>query len=79
MVMTFSDRARRSGVFDDRRRVQERQWLRHLVREQLEEKFGRHPRVAELLPALEAAVESGEVPAVTAARQLLAAFTDQSD
>ena len=79
MVTTFSDRARRSGVLEERRRVQERQWMRHLVREQLEEKFGRHSRVAELLPALEAAVERGEVPAVTAARRLLAAFFDPID
>ena len=79
MVETFIDRARRSGVLDDRRRVQERQWMRHLVREQLEEKFGRHPRVAELLPELEAAVERGEVPAVTAARRLLAAFVDRTE
>jgi len=79
MVETFIDRTRRSGVLDDRRRVQERQWMRHLVREQLEEKFGRHPRVAELLPELEAAVERGEVPAVTAARRLLAAFVDRTE
>jgi LAO/AO transport system kinase len=74
VVETFMDRARASGALEERRRAQERQWVRQLVREQLEERFRRDPRVASLLPELEAAVERGEVPAVTAARRLLEAF-----
>ena len=70
------DPAAVSGVLEERRRDQERQWVWQLVREQLEERFRRDPRVATLLPELEAAVACGEVPAVTAARRLLAAFDD---
>ena len=65
-----------SAVLEERRRDQERQWVWQLVREQLEDRFRHDPRVATLLPELEAAVARGEVPAVTAARRLLDAFDD---
>ncbi len=74
VVERFMELARRDGVLEQRRRAQERHWLRQLVRDQLEEMFLRHPRIAELLPELEAAVERGEVPAVSAARRLLETF-----
>jgi len=76
VVETFMARTADSGVLAERRRRQERQWVRQLVREQLEERFLRHAGVAALLPGLEAAVERGEVPAVTAARRLLDTYED---
>lgn len=77
VVETFMERTAQSGVLAERRRQQERQWVRQLVREQLEERFLRHPGVAASLPGLEAAVERGEVPAVTAARQLLDLYEER--
>lgn len=74
VVETFVFRARRSGVLETRRQAQEQQWVRQLVRDQLEQRFLAHERVRELLPRLEAAVARGEVPAVAAARQLLDTF-----
>ncbi|HOX25456.1 MAG TPA: methylmalonyl Co-A mutase-associated GTPase MeaB [Candidatus Krumholzibacteria bacterium] len=74
VVETFLDRTRQSGGLEERRRRQERQWVRQLVRDRLEEVFLGHPEVARLLPGLETAVERGEIPAVTAARRLLDAF-----
>lgn len=79
MVEEFMDHARRSGVLTDRRRQQERQWLRQLVRDQLEARFQQHPAVRALLPELEEAVASGEVPVVAAARRLLRAFAATVD
>ncbi len=76
MVQTFMARGRERGVIQARRSRQERHWVHQLVRDQLVERFSQHPRVRELLPGLERAVEAGEVPAVTAARQLLAAFAE---
>lgn len=74
VVEAFVDRARASGVLDDRRRQQECQWLRQLVRDQLHARFQQHPAVQALLPDLEEAVASGRVPVVAAARRLLQAF-----
>ena len=77
VVESFMALAHESGVLERRRRRQERQWVRQLVREQLEEMFMRHADIKEMLPRLEAAVERGELPAVTAARQLLEAFGER--
>ncbi len=79
VVEAFMDRGRTGGSLAERRRQQERQWVRQLVRDQLEEMFLRHPAVAAQLDDLEAAVERGEVPAVTAARRLLDAFGAPAD
>ncbi|MBD3221317.1 methylmalonyl Co-A mutase-associated GTPase MeaB, partial [bacterium] len=75
VVETFMDRARERGILERRRREQEQHWMRQLVREQLEARFLENPRVQALRPHLEQAVADGEVPAVTAARRLLDAFT----
>ena len=74
LIESFLEQARDSGALDARRRWQERQWLRQLVREQLEARFLEHAVIKRLLPDLEAAVESGQLPAVAAARRLLDAF-----
>ena len=73
-VETFMEQARTTGVLDARRRTQERQWLRQLLREQLEVRFLTDAAIQQLLPGLEAAVERGEMTAAAAARQLLDAF-----
>jgi len=72
VVETFVAQARRSGGLAERRRRQERQWVRQLVRDRLEEVFLGQAEVARLLPELEAAVERGEIAAVSAAQRLLA-------
>ncbi|MDY0109695.1 MAG: methylmalonyl Co-A mutase-associated GTPase MeaB [Candidatus Krumholzibacteria bacterium] len=74
VIETFMARARQSGALAARRRGQERQWLRQLVRDQLEQRFLNHAGVGALLPELERAVADGDVSAVAAARRLLAAF-----
>jgi len=79
VVEVFMDRARSSGALLARRQQQESQWMRQLVRDQLEERFLRHAAVQALLPELEAAVARGEVPAVSAARRLLSAFAAPAD
>lgn len=74
VVETFGDLTWRSGVFERRRRDQERDWIHTLVGEQLREMFQRHPEVQRLLPELEEAVMAGKLPATSAARALLEAF-----
>lgn len=73
-VERFAALTRASGVWQRRRRRQERDWVHALVAEHLRESFLAHPEVARLLPELERAVMDGELPATTAARRLLEAF-----
>jgi len=73
-IQRFVDSTRASGVFAQRRREQERAWMRTLVEEALRERFLREARVQALLPDLEAAVMEGRIPAASAAQALLQAF-----
>jgi len=74
MVQGFLEHTRGRHLFEQRRRDQERAWMRAMVEEQLRERFFSQPRVRELLPELEAAVVAGRLPAATAAARLLKAF-----
>ena len=64
-----------SGVFKRRRQTQETEWVDALVREGLAEMFAADPRVQQLQDRLRFEVERGSLPATTAARRLLEAFT----
>ncbi len=71
VIQAFQDNTKQSGIFEQRRQSQMRDWLHHLVDAQLHDFFFQHPAVRSALPELEAAVMRGEVPATAAARQLL--------
>ena len=55
--------AREAGLFGQRRRGQERDWMHQIIRERMEEDFRGHPAVAALLPGLERSVVEGTMPA----------------
>lgn len=74
VIRDFLKKTRQSGFFSERRRLQEKSWMHALVEEQLRERFFSHPEVNALLPDMEMAVSSGEIPAASAALKLLKAF-----
>jgi LAO/AO transport system kinase len=76
VVETFIGMTRAAGVFDARRADQERQWVRAMVREGLDDLFHAHPGVRKAQMELEEQVASGTLPATTAARRLLDLFRD---
>jgi LAO/AO transport system kinase len=65
-----------SGLFEQRRRRQLREWMLSMVKEHLQELFFRNPGVQSLLSETEAAVMAGELPATTAAQKLLKIFEE---
>lgn len=71
VIQAFEANTKQSGIFEQRRQSQMRDWLHHLVEAQLQAFFFQHPAVQSALPELEATVMRGEVPAAAAARQLL--------
>ncbi len=77
VIERFCAEGRASGVFERRRREQERDWMHALVREQLDEMFRGNQAVNALLPELERQVIEGELPATTAAQRLIAAFRQE--
>lgn len=62
-----------AGDLEARRRDQLRRWMWSLIEDQLMGSFRRDPRVAALLPELEAEVIAGKITPTLAARRLLAA------
>ncbi len=73
-IQRFHEHTQKQGLFQRRRRDQERAWMRSLVDDQLRERFYADAAVQTLLPELEAAVSDGVLPAATAALRLLKAF-----
>ena len=66
-----------AGELASRRRKQRLKWMWSLVEEQLLSLFRRDPRVAALLPELEAQVASGAITPTLAASRLLERFETQ--
>lgn len=64
------------GVIAERRQQQTLEWLGDLVHDELRRRFYRDPRVTAQLPVLKQALLRGEMTAVRAAKQLLAAHDE---
>ncbi|MEI7909602.1 MAG: methylmalonyl Co-A mutase-associated GTPase MeaB [Verrucomicrobiota bacterium] len=62
---------RASGAFAARRERQAVEWMHAMIEEELRQRFFRNPRIQLLLPDLERQVASHQIPAATAAQQLL--------
>jgi LAO/AO transport system kinase len=73
-IQDFASSAKASGAFKRRRQAQEKNWVRELVESRLAEKFYANIEIQQLLPLLENAVMTGEMPAAVAAQKLLDVF-----
>jgi LAO/AO transport system kinase len=62
------------GVISRRRQQQAAEWLTDLIRDELQRRFDRHPRVQARFPALRKSLLLGEITAFSAAHALLAEF-----
>jgi GTPase len=65
-----------NGALGRRRCRQEIDWIHAIVRERLWGMFESSPEIEKLLPELEAAVAAGQMPATSAAKELLDRFGD---
>jgi LAO/AO transport system kinase len=68
-----------SGRFDARRRHQSLDWMWERIESGLKQSFRQNPAVRALLPEVTKDVERGKLAASTAARQLLAAMSDNGE
>lgn len=71
LIGEFTRRTEASGGFERRRSEQRRQWLRDALDQQIRERVYGHEALRAALPAIEAAVMAGEIPAARAAEELL--------
>ncbi|WP_160721538.1 methylmalonyl Co-A mutase-associated GTPase MeaB [Bacillus sp. USDA818B3_A] len=74
VIQSFEQTANSSGVFEDRRRIQAREWLYAMITDQLQFMFYHHDGVKSALPNLENKVISGETTVATAVETLFETF-----
>ncbi|CAM3990252.1 methylmalonyl Co-A mutase-associated GTPase MeaB [Mesobacillus thioparans] len=74
MISNFSSLTKESGIFEERRRVQTKEWLNDLIIDQLQINFFHHPAIKSLLPKIENEVISGNRPVASGVDELFKAF-----
>lgn len=74
VINDFENRGKASGVFDERRKGQQRDWIYSLISDQLHYSFFHHPKIKGLLPQFENEVMAGEKTAASAVDILFQAF-----
>jgi LAO/AO transport system kinase len=74
MVLQHRALLESNGHLARRRSLQAREWMEELIALGLQDTFRRDPDVAALLPALQAAVDSGRMAPLAASNELLAIF-----
>lgn len=70
VIQEFEKKMKDSGTFEERRRLQTREWLHALIMEQLKMNFYNHPYVTSHLAGMEKKAMAGEVTPAQAAEDL---------
>ncbi|WP_370224756.1 methylmalonyl Co-A mutase-associated GTPase MeaB [Cytobacillus sp.] len=70
VIKTFEDTSKASGVFEERRRLQTKQWIHSMILDQLQFSFFYHPAVKPLLPKIENEVIAGNRTVTSAVEEL---------
>ena len=73
-IRAFEGFTKNNGIFDERRRLQTKQWLNDMIIDQLQASFFHHPEVKYLLPKVENEVISGNRPVASGVEDLFKAF-----
>lgn len=77
MIEKYVHQSKTNGFFVHNRKEQNLQWMKENIHSLLEQEFYTHLQVRKELPTIEKAVQSGELPALNAARILLQKFKGQ--
>jgi LAO/AO transport system kinase len=73
-IEKFEKQTKQSGVFDDRRRKQTKEWIYSMISDQLHYSFFRHPEIKKQLPKIENEVISGDRTVTAAVDELFKIF-----
>ncbi len=74
VINKFKETGKAAGVFDERRKGQQRDWIYSLISDQLHYSFFHHPAVKRMLPQFENEVMAGEKTAASAVEILFNLF-----
>lgn len=78
VMQQFEELTKKSGVFQERRRLQAREWLHSLMNDQLRLLFYGDPKIKSLLPMLENQVIAGDKTVTKAVQEAFYAFMEGS-
>ncbi|MCQ6273769.1 methylmalonyl Co-A mutase-associated GTPase MeaB [Bacillus sp. V3B] len=70
VIKEFETTTKQTGVFEERRRLQTKEWMKSMIIDQLQNLFFLHPVIKELLPKVENEVISGNKTVTTAVEEL---------
>lgn len=73
-IKEFETTTRQSGVFEERRRSQTKEWMKSMIVDQLQNSFFLNPVIKVLLPKVENEVISGNKTVTTAVEELFAHY-----
>ncbi|WP_312471871.1 methylmalonyl Co-A mutase-associated GTPase MeaB [Neobacillus sp.] len=79
VIQSFEQTGKTSGVFDNRRKIQAREWLYSMITDQLQFYFYHHNGVKSALPKLENEVIAGETTVAVAVATLFNTFLSPKD
>lgn len=71
VIERFVQTTKQSGVFEERRKEQMKDWLHAMIKDYLHIRFFHHPAVQQQLPNIEQDVMEGKQPVTMAAQQLI--------
>lgn len=74
VIGNFEQTTKQSGVFEERRRLQTREWIHSMITDQLHMSFFYDPNVKQLLPKVENDVISGNRPVAAAVDELFKVY-----
>ncbi|MGG3470897.1 methylmalonyl Co-A mutase-associated GTPase MeaB [Neobacillus pocheonensis] len=77
VIKRFEETGKSTGVFTERRKGQQRDWLYSMITDQLQYSFFHHEAVKLKLPKLENEVIAGEITAASAVEALFHAFLNE--
>jgi LAO/AO transport system kinase len=73
-ISSFESFTKKNGVFEERRRMQIKEWLNDMIIDQLQANFFHHPAIRKMLPRVENEVISGNRPVASGVDELFKAF-----
>lgn len=79
MLQEFSEITKQSGVFEDRRRMQSKEWFYSLIESQLHQLFYKNETMKQLLPVLENQVMAGSQTITKAVQEAFQSFLHTVD
>lgn len=79
MLQEFSEITKQSGVFQDRRRMQSKEWFYSLIESQLQQLFYKNETMKQLLPMLENQVMAGNKTITKAVQEAFQSFLHTVD